>query len=140
MSVQAGNNKIDLELAEKQAKERARAEFKAAMLAKRAALAAQVSSAQSEDPSSGVPAHPGADSDHASDEVMEVEAESATHSAESAKDKEMKKKLKAEKSEARSKDAKAAQKQRKLNKAQRKDEKKERRQKKEEIREARKAK
>lgn len=139
MSVQAGNNKIDLELKEKQAKERARAEFKAAMLAKRAALAAQVSSAQFEDPSSGVPAHPGADSDHASDEVMEVEAESATHSAESEKDKEMKK-LKAEKSKARSKDAKAAQKQRKLNKAQRKDEKKERRQKKEEIREARKAK
>ncbi|KAJ5118635.1 hypothetical protein N7448_010340 [Penicillium atrosanguineum] len=120
----AGNNKIDLELAEKQAKERARAQFKAAMLAKK-----QAAEAQSEDPSSAPPstAQSGADSDD-SDEDMSSEAE-----AELAKEKE-KKQAKIEKANARSKNVKVAKKQGKLDVDGRKDRKKERRQKKEDFR------
>jgi len=129
ISVKAGNNKIDLELAEKQAKERARAEFKAAMLAKKKASATPDLPAQTKDLSSAGPstAQSGADSDD-SDEDMDSDAE-----AELAKEKE-KKKAKIEKVNARSKDAKAAKKQRKLESAERKEKKKQRRQKKEELR------
>ncbi|OQD76924.1 hypothetical protein PENDEC_c003G01618 [Penicillium decumbens] len=128
----AGNNKIDLELAEKQAKERARAEFKAAMLAKKKASAIPDLPAQTKDLSSAGPstAQSGADSDD-SDEDVDSDAE-----AELAKEKE-KKKAKIEKVNARSKDAKAAKKQRKLESAERKEKKKQRRQKKEELRKIR---
>ncbi|CAI7590135.1 hypothetical protein N7533_000633 [Penicillium manginii] len=114
----AGNNKIDLELAEKQAKERARAQLKAAMLAKKSAAkeAAQESAASSAVTSS---AQETGDSDD--DEEMEEDVEKED------KDKESKPK--------RSKKDKSK---RGLSKAERRDEKKQRRQKKEDARKARK--
>ncbi|KAJ5198301.1 uncharacterized protein N7498_007418 [Penicillium cinerascens] len=125
----AGNDKINLELAEKQAKERARAQFKAAMLAKKKAA-----EAQTEDLSSAAQSTPqsAADSDDDSDEDMDAKAE-----ADLTKEKGKKKQVKVEKTNARSKDAKSAKKQRKLDTAGRKDNKKERRQKKEDFRKAR---
>ncbi|KAJ5965890.1 Sas10/Utp3/C1D [Penicillium waksmanii] len=115
----AGNNKIDLELAEKQAKERARAQMKAAMLAKKTAAkeAAQDSAVTS---SAVTSAQETGDSDD-NDEEMEEDM-----------GKEEKQK------ESKSKRSKKDKSKKGLNKAERRDEKKQRRQKKEDARKARK--
>ncbi|CAL5866513.1 uncharacterized protein PFLUO_LOCUS722 [Penicillium psychrofluorescens] len=131
----AGNDKYDLERAEKEAKERARAQLKAAMLARKSAATPADSPAGTE--TSGLPStgQSGADEDSDDEEGMQVDFPEPIES-----DLERKRKAteKTEKeAKARSKEAK---KQRKLSKADRKESKKERRQKKDEVRMAQKAK
>ncbi|KAJ5110911.1 hypothetical protein N7532_001446 [Penicillium argentinense] len=74
----AGNDKIDLERAEREAKERARAEVKAAILARKAKAAAQATA----DTSSAAPssAPDTANSDDDSDEEMQDKAEAGSES------------------------------------------------------------
>ncbi|KAI2786661.1 hypothetical protein POX_g09049 [Penicillium oxalicum] len=69
----AGNNKIDLERAEKEAKERARAQVKAALLAKKAAA-----SKPADETSSAVPSTAqSSDNSEESDEEMNIQQEDA---------------------------------------------------------------
>ncbi|CAI7664058.1 unnamed protein product [Penicillium pancosmium] len=114
----AGNNKIDLELAEKQAKERARAQLKAAMLAKKSAAkeAAQDSAASSVVTSSAQETGESDDDEDMEEDVGKEEKQKDSKSKRSKKDKSKKG----------------------LSKAERRDEKKQRRQKKEDARKARK--
>ncbi|KAJ5397118.1 Sas10/Utp3/C1D [Penicillium cosmopolitanum] len=116
----AGNNKIDLELAEKQAKERARAQLKAAMLAKKSAAkeAAQDSAATSSAVTSSAQETGDSDDD---DEEMEEDMAKEEKQIES-----------------KSKRSKKDKSKKGLSKAERRDEKKQRRQKKEDARKARK--
>ncbi|KAJ6087022.1 hypothetical protein N7467_005936 [Penicillium canescens] len=107
----SGNDKYDLERAEKQAKERAQAEFKAAQLARKNAAAASQSN----------------------DQVDKDESEEKTDEAAAKYQKKIHKKKKEDKLISKGKI------ERKGSKADRSEEKKERRQKKEEFRKARKA-
>lgn len=109
-SLQSGNDKYDLERAEKQAKERAQAEFKAAQLARKSAAAASQSN----------------------DQVNNDESEGKTDEA-AAKSQKKAHKKKEDKLISKGKM------ERKGSKADRSEEKKERRKKKEESRKARKA-
>jgi exosome complex protein LRP1 len=117
---QAGNDKYDLERAEKQAKERARAQLKATMLARKSV----------ENPSSAVTseAQINDSEDEDSEGGVKVATEVDSHLTEK---KQSKKKSKGE-------HKRKEKKERKSSKDTLKDEKKERRQKKEEIRKARK--
>ncbi|KAJ5548761.1 hypothetical protein N7513_005995 [Penicillium frequentans] len=126
----AGNEKYDLERAEREAKERARASFKAAMIAKKMAAEAQNSAAQNEGASSAAPstAQSTADSD------LDSEEETNTDAQPSGSDKEKEKILRKKEQNTKAKSKKP----RKLNKAERDDEKKERRKKKEKSRKAKK--
>jgi exosome complex protein LRP1 len=111
-TLQSGNDKYDLERAEKQAKERAQAEFKAAQLARKIAAAASQSN----------------------DQVDKNESEEKTDEAAAKKSqKKIHKRKKEDKLISKGKI------ERKGSKADRSEEKKERRQKKEEFRKARKA-
>ncbi|KAJ5594471.1 uncharacterized protein N7459_000679 [Penicillium hispanicum] len=105
----AGNDKIDLERAEREAKERARAQFKAAMLAKRKAV-------------------PSNDSESDSKENVEVDTEAA-HSSQSDR-------AEATETETQNKGFKTAKKQRRLGGAGRDAQKQQRRQKKAKARKA----
>ncbi|OGE54235.1 hypothetical protein PENARI_c006G05686 [Penicillium arizonense] len=107
----SGNDKYDLERAEKQAKERAQAEFKAAQLARKNAAAASQSN----------------------DQIDKDESEEKTDEAAAKYQKKIHKKKKEDKLISKGKI------ERKGSKADRSEEKKERRQKKEEFRKARKA-
>ncbi|KAJ9483641.1 hypothetical protein VN97_g9755 [Penicillium thymicola] len=121
----AGNDKYDLERAEKQAKERARAEFKAVMLARKSI---EVSNTQSSNNSDDDDSEGGVDIAPAAEPQVDTNHPGKT-------EKDSKKKSKGEhKSENRK-----SKKERKTNKATLKEEKKERRQKKEDSRKARKA-
>lgn len=122
---QAGNDKYDLERAEKQAKERARAEFKAAMLARKSV---EVSKAQASNNSDDDDSEGGVDIATAAEPQADTNHPGKT-------EKESKKKFKGEHKAENSK----SKKERKINKATLKEEKKERRQKKEDSRKARKA-
>jgi exosome complex protein LRP1 len=110
-TLQSGNDKYDLERAEKQAKERAQAEFKAAQLARKNAAAASQSN----------------------DQIDKDESEEKTDEAAAKYQKKIHKKKKEDKLISKGKI------ERKGSKADRSEEKKERRQKKEEFRKARKA-
>ncbi|KAJ5971035.1 uncharacterized protein N7479_000953 [Penicillium vulpinum] len=120
----AGNDKYDLERAEKQAKERARAQFKAAMLARKSIEASKAQSNNDSDSD---------DSEGGVEVATTAEPQIDTNPPKTEKD--SKKKFKGEKKSEHSK----AKKERKINKATLKEEKKERRLKKEEARKARKA-
>ncbi|KAJ5692182.1 hypothetical protein N7462_001605 [Penicillium macrosclerotiorum] len=137
----AGNDKLDLERAEKEAKEKARAQFKAAMLQAKNKPAAKpdVSAVQSDAPSSAAHStvQSSADSND-SDQDLEDE-DSAQQSSEPAQSKAITKKKMAEKLQARSKNADFVKKQRKLSKEDRTTQKKDRRHKKEALRKARKS-
>ncbi|GLI77167.1 hypothetical protein PoHVEF18_005452 [Penicillium ochrochloron] len=140
----AGNDKIDLERAEREARERARAQLKAAMLAKKAAATAvQDSQAQSEVASSAVPST-AQSSAEADDSDEEMEADEPAKEFKTGEEfiefetKEKKKKSKGDKAEPRSESGKKHG--RKASKAERRQEKKDRRRKKEETRKAREAK
>ncbi|KAJ5463495.1 Sas10/Utp3/C1D [Penicillium sp. IBT 31633x] len=121
----AGNDKYDLERAEKQAKERARAQLKAAMLARKSAEASKaqtIKESDDEDSEGGVqvaPAAPQIDPNHAG--------------------KTERKNIKDKSRGDRKSDNGKPKKEREASKAARQEEKKERRQKKEETRKARKA-
>ncbi|KAJ5967385.1 hypothetical protein N7501_003633 [Penicillium viridicatum] len=121
----AGNDKYDLERAEKQAKERARAEFKAAMLARKSM---EASKAQSNNDSDDDDSEGGVDIATAAEPPIDT-----AHPGKTEKD--SKKKSKGEPKSENSK----SKKERKTNKATLKEEKKERRLKKEDSRKARKA-
>ncbi|EKV16625.1 Exosome-associated family protein [Penicillium digitatum] len=121
----SGNDKYDLERAEKQAKERARAQFKAAMLARKSIEASKAQSnndSDSDDSEGGV--------ENATTAEPQVDT---THPGKAEKD--SKKKSKGDHKSEISK----SKKERKISKATMKEEKKERRLKKEEARKARKA-
>ena len=120
---QAGNDKYDLERAEKQAKERARAQLKAAMFALKSTNAANEQPDSDDDDSEG-----GVDIATAADPQIDI-----NHTGKTEKDSKKK-----SKGEPKSEDSKAK-KERKISKAAMKEEKKERRLKKEEARKARKA-
>lgn len=122
---QAGNDKYDLERAEKQAKERARAEFKAAMLARKSM---EASKAQSNNDSDDDDSEGGVDIATAAEPQIDT-----THPGKTEKDS-----TKKSKGESKSENNKPK-KERKTNKATLKEEKKERRVKKENSRKARKA-
>ncbi|KAJ5624581.1 hypothetical protein N7510_000890 [Penicillium lagena] len=129
----AGNDKYDLERAEKEAKERARAHLKATLLARKSAATPADSPAGTEDAPSTGQSDASEDSDDEGNKQVDFPQPTEF-------DLERKRKMTEEteeKAKARSKEAK---KQRKLSKADRKESKKERRQKKEEVRKARKAK
>ncbi|KAJ5472544.1 hypothetical protein N7530_006545 [Penicillium desertorum] len=121
----SGNDKYDLERAEKQAKERARAQFKADMLARKSmeASKAQTSNDSDDDDSEG-----GVDATTAAEPQADTSQPEKT-------EKDSQKKSKGEHKSQSSK----AKKERKISKATLKEEKKERRLKKEEARKARKA-
>ncbi|KAJ5801316.1 uncharacterized protein N7518_003384 [Penicillium psychrosexuale] len=119
----AGNDKYDLERAEKQAKERARAQLKAAMFAPK-----------SIDATNGQPDSDDDDSEGGVDLATAAEPRVDTNHAEKTEKDSQKK----SRGEHKSEDSKAK-KERKINKAAMKEEKKERRLKKEEARKARKA-
>ncbi|KAJ5816802.1 hypothetical protein N7447_009035 [Penicillium robsamsonii] len=122
----AGNDKYDLERAEKQAKERARAQFKATMLARKSI---EASKAQSDNDSDD-------DDSEGGVEIAAAAAEPQIDTKLAAKaEKDSKKKSRGEHKPENSK----SKKERKINKATLKEEKKERRAKKEETRKARKA-
>ncbi|KAJ6115022.1 hypothetical protein N7486_000800 [Penicillium sp. IBT 16267x] len=127
----AGNEKYDLERAEREAKERARASFKAAMIAKKMAAEAQNSPLQNDGASSAAPstAQSTADSD------LDFDEETNTDAQPSGSDKEKEKVQQTKEHKTKSKNKK----QRKFNKAERIDEKRERRRKKEKIRKDQKA-
>lgn len=125
---QAGNNKIDLERAEREAKERAQATFKAAMLAKKNAAKSQEATASNDD-STGPAAE---QSDEESDKEMQT-APSTGELREKQKSKGSNTNPEIKKSKKKSKKAKHA------SGADRKDAKKERRSKKEKHRKAQKA-
>ncbi|KAJ5162345.1 hypothetical protein N7492_007737 [Penicillium capsulatum] len=126
----AGNDKIDLERAEKEAKERARAQFKAAMIAKKQAAAQQNSPATTEDLSSAArtsaKANGDSEEDDDDDEMEDDDSANQLHL-----EKEKAKKTQAKDEGAKSN--KAAKKQRKNERS----DKKERRKKKEASRKAR---
>ncbi|KAJ5425618.1 hypothetical protein N7465_000688 [Penicillium sp. CMV-2018d] len=121
----AGNDKYDLERAEKQAKERARAEFKAAMLARKSM---EASKAQSNNDSDDDDSEGGVDIATAAEPQIDT-----THPGKTEKDS-----TKKSKGESKSENNKPK-KERKTNKATLKEEKKERRVKKENSRKARRA-
>ncbi|KAJ5592909.1 hypothetical protein N7537_009813, partial [Penicillium hordei] len=121
----AGNDKYDLERAEKQAKERARAEFKAAMLARKSI---EASKAQSSNDSDDDDSEGGVDIATAAQPQVDT-----NHPGKAEKDSK-----KTSKGEPKSENSKSK-KERKINKATLKEEKKERRLKKEDSRKARKA-
>ncbi|KAF3390414.1 Nuclear nucleic acid-binding protein C1D [Penicillium rolfsii] len=140
----SGNDKIDLERAEREARERARAQLKAAMLAKKAASAAvQDTPAQSESAPSAVPstAQSSAETDN-SDEEMETDEPAQEFKTGDEfielDTKKKKKNFKEEKAKSRSESGKKHG--RKATKAERRQEKKDRRRKKEETRKVREAK
>ncbi|KAJ5210387.1 Sas10/Utp3/C1D [Penicillium cf. griseofulvum] len=122
----AGNDKYDLERAEKQAKERARAQFKADMLARKSI---ESSKAQSNNDSDSD------DSEGGVEVATAAEPQIDTNIAGKVEKKDSKMKSKGEHKSESSK----AKKERKISKATLKEEKKERRAKKEETRKARKA-
>lgn len=122
---QAGNDKYDLERAEKQAKERARAEFKATMLARKSM---EASKAQSSNDSDDDDSEGGVDLATAAEPRVDT-----NHTEKTEKDSQKK-----SKGEHKLEDSKAK-KERKINTAAMKEKKKERRLKKEEARKARKA-
>lgn len=122
---QAGNDKYDLERAEKQAKERARAQLKAAMLARKSI---EASKAQSNNDSDDDDSEGGVDVATAAEPQLDTNHPGKTEN-------DSKKKSKGEHKSESSK----AKKERKISKATLKEEKKERRLKKEEARKARKA-
>ncbi|KAJ5152979.1 uncharacterized protein N7482_009457 [Penicillium canariense] len=126
---QAGNHKIDLERAEKEAKERARAQLKAVMLAKKAAAAASQEGGTGAAPST---AQSHADSED-SDEEMDDEEAAEQHS-------QLKQNKKAKNDKAKAPSRGGKKHSRKTTKAELREEKKDRRQKKEDSRKARKAK
>ncbi|KAJ5154185.1 uncharacterized protein N7500_009624 [Penicillium coprophilum] len=121
----SGNDKYDLERAEKQAKERAQAQFKAAMLARKSI---EASKAQPDKDSED------GDSEGGVEVATVAEPHIDTNLAGKVEGKESKKKSKGERKSENSK----AKKERKINKATLNEEKKERRARKEEIRKARK--
>ncbi|KAJ5469533.1 hypothetical protein N7539_009151 [Penicillium diatomitis] len=143
----AGNNKIDLERAEKEAKERARAQVKAALLAKKAAASRNeehVSSATS------LTAQTGDDADE-SDEEMNIQKEDEAKDFKTGEafigfgdadvnddiENKKKKKTKAKENTTRARTESAQKQGRKATKAELRQEKKDRRQKKENIRKSR---
>ncbi|KAJ5780971.1 hypothetical protein N7457_006131 [Penicillium paradoxum] len=121
----AGNDKYDLERAEKQAKERARAQLKAAMLARKSV---EASKAQSNEDSDDDDSEGGVDVAPAAPQI------DANHTGK-AEAKDTQKKSKGDHKSGNGK----AKKERKMSKAARQEQKKERRQKKEDRRKARKA-
>ncbi|CAP86089.1 hypothetical protein E8E15_008880 [Penicillium rubens] len=121
----SGNDKYDLERAEKQAKERARAQFKADMLARKSMEASKAQSSNDSDDD---------DSEGGVDVTTAAEPQADTSQPEKI-EKDSQKKSKGEHKSQSSK----AKKERKISKATLKEEKKERRLKKEEARKARKA-
>ncbi|KAJ5520532.1 Sas10/Utp3/C1D [Penicillium fimorum] len=122
----AGNDKYDLERAEKQAKERARAQLKATMLARKSI---EASKAQSDNDSDDD------DSEGGVEVAAAAKPQIDTDLARKAEKKDSKKKSKGEHKPENNK----SKKERKISKATLKEEKKERRAKKEETRKARKA-
>ncbi|OOQ90697.1 putative exosome-associated protein [Penicillium brasilianum] len=142
----AGNDKIDLERAEREARERARAQIKAAMLAKKAASMPVQDSAQTEAVSSAGPSTAQSSAEaHSSDE--EMEADDAAEEFKTGEEfiqfdddekKKKNKKSKEDKTMHRSESGKTSS--RKATKAERRQQKKDRRRKKEETRKAREAK
>ncbi|KAI9927981.1 hypothetical protein AWENTII_012356 [Aspergillus wentii] len=130
----AGNDKIDLERKEREAKEKARAQVKASLLAKKAA-----SENSSKDPSShlGSNSESGPDNGDSDDEEMGVDSAPAAQPTEATQPTHSEKKRK---SKAKHEGPKAPKQRKKQNKEERQETKKERRQKKEEKRKARNAK
>ncbi|OQE16927.1 hypothetical protein PENFLA_c026G07639 [Penicillium flavigenum] len=122
---QSGNDKYDLERAEKQAKERARAQFKADMLARKSMEASKAQTSNDSDDD---------DSEGGVNVTTAAEPQADTSQPEKT-EKDSQKKSKGEYKSQSSK----AKKERKISKATLKEEKKERRLKKEEARKARKA-
>ena len=124
---QSGNDKYDLERAEKQAKERARAQFKADMLARKSIEASKAQTNNNSD-----------DDDDDSEGGVDITTAAEPQADTNQPGKSEKDSTKKSKGEHKSQNSKAK-KERKISKATLKEEKKERRLKKEEARKARKA-
>ncbi|KAJ5288547.1 hypothetical protein N7478_001577 [Penicillium angulare] len=124
----AGNDKYDLERAEREAKEKARATFKAAMIAKKMTAQSQSSLASNDDTQGTEDAAAQSPANSSHDHVDTMDSDASPSSSDRAK--QAKHNKRDHKAKAKSK------KSRKLNKAERNDEKKERRQKKEMARKA----